>query len=1111
MNKVQASAYCDILREGLNTIVSVSLSMDWQKQISHIYTESTKVLDCIPRFKYRIIESEGVLFVDNRSIENEMPSDVANEFRSLIRAYSILVSTTRYPDNIQFITKRTKVVQMLNKTQSTVQTENKAMAVNVRNQIIFDLSKRPHQPYITFLKQAIGFRRSDATRTLAIMHDRGRKSDYIQTYEYEVNQIRLLVDTYMDTGEWFDSIYLNWFINEIENNPSQLLDNYSFLLKLLQEPSFIVVLSENDYECYGFAMSILTILDKIFFLRHDSTWNNSSSLRIKLLNLAFLSCLMYLNYHKGKDCVRDAEIYSNYARLFDRFREDMPVVLMECGDFSIRYWYYFCWGMFEASHSIPVEYDCAKEDYMQSALMMQQNGTVVFVTGDPLDASLKQAVSTGESLSVMVYKKLVENVAKGEMILSQSDIISLQNIMSAFIKKHEKLGSLNSIKCVSRYKQLMPYSFFGKEECKHHPPEIHYSKLVDQITHDTNIQPSIARTSDGRGYIISVKDLWYCPNFNTDAWRENRYKDCVIFGCHITTDKYYNVKSIYIYGLHLHTLKLDIDRSSLFCGVPCFVTLYDHIGSLDTLNLLIGIKDAIQHGYSNDAKKDSVDKVQIPDAIIRKLDAQRRLNWTESSWENYLDFNLKLVENGKTRDELISTIDKYFDDLVGYYSILGYDDIPSRVFRDLLIDPCLKSFIEYLKKGPELKAKAEQIASDYGKGYATLIRQGIIRPLQECHSLVDYQIIIDKANQIKQRHYDILLEEEREKKRQEQLELDNLKKQVVELYQIYPKGFDSCVQKGYIKTVTCCFSKDDYKATLSASARVIDEHNAILKARQREEEQKQAEILRIARHDANNLRVNYNKGYSYYLQLGFVGSIGYESPLLDCNKVLSYRSQIINKHNEIVESEHQQRLRAECERKERKDRERKAIEERNAIDRLSRDKKHDAAEIRNVLRENNVKVFYHFTDRKNLRSIKELGGLYSWYYLKSHNIPIPNQGGNSFSQSRDQQFGLQDYVRLSFCEDHPMAYRKRQEGADIILLKISLDVAEFESTLFTDANATSNDFCKGADVSAIRKVNFKATREKFMRREDPDFGHKQAEILVKTYLPAKYILNLNEL
>lgn len=1107
MNKVQASVYCDILREGLNTIVAVNLSMDWQQQISNIYTESAKALDCIPRFTYRIIESEGVLFVDDRSIENEMPSDIADEFRSLIRAYSILVSTTRYPNNIQFITKRTKIVQMLNKTQSTVRTENKAMAVNVRNQIIFDLSKKTHQPYITFLKQAIGFRRSGVTRTLAVMNDRGNMSAYIQTYEYEVNQIKLLVDTYKDTGEWFDSFYLSWFINEIENNPSRLLNNYNFLLNLLQEPSFIVVLSKNDYECYGFAMSILTILDKIFILRNESTCNCSSSLITKLLNLAFLSCLMYLKYHKCKDCVRDAEIYSNYARLFDRFRGDLPIVSLECGELSIRYWYYFCWGMFEASHSIPVEYHGSKEDYMQSALMMQQNGTVVFVTGDPLDASLEQAVSAGGNLSVMMYKKLVEDVAKGGLVLNKVDIISLQDIMSAYIKKHKELGSLNSIKCVSRYKQLTPYSFFGKEECEYHLPKIHYSKLVDQIIHGTNIQPFIARTSDGLGYMVSVKDLRYYPHFNTDV---NQSDNCVIFACHITTDKNYNVKSIYVDGLHLHALKQDIARSSLFCGVPCFVILYDDIGGLDTLNLLIGTKDAIQHGY-DEYEYGSSDKVQIPDVIIRKLDAQGRLNWTDSSWDNYLDFNLNLVKNGKTCDELILTIEKYFDDLVGYYSVLGYDGVPSRVFIDLLIDPCLKSFIEYLKKGPELKAKAEQIAFDYGKGYANLVRLGVIHSLQECRSLVDYQIIIDKANQIKRRHNDILIEEEREKRREEQLELDNLKKQVIELRQIYPKGFDSCVKKGYIKSVALCFSKVDYKVILSASARVREEHNKILEAIQREEKQKQVEILRTVRNDANNLRINYNKGYSYYLQLGFVVSIGYESSLLDCNKVLLYRSQIINKHNEIVESENQQRLTAERERKEREDRARKVIEERKAIARLSRDKKYDAAEIRNVLRKNNVSVFYHFTDRKNLRSIKELGGLYSWYYLRSHNIPIPNQGGNSFSQSRDQQFGLQDYVRLSFCEDHPMAYRKRQEGADIVILKISLDVAEFESTLFTDANAASNSFCKGADVSAIKKVNFRATKERFMRREDPDFGHKQAEILVKTYLPAKYILNLNEL
>lgn len=716
MNKVQACAYCDILREGLKTIVAANLSVDWQQQISHIRTETAKVLDRVPRFAYRIIDSEGVLFIDDRSIENEMPSDIADEFRSLLRAYSILVSTTRYSDNIQFLTKRTKIVQMLNKTQSTVRTENLAMAVNVRNQIILELIRRSPETYIAFIRQIVNFRRSDITRTYAVMHDRGRKSDYIQTYEYEFNQIELLVDTYRDTGKWFDSFFLSWFVNEIENEPKHLIENYEFLLRMLQEPTFIVVLRENDYECYGFAMSILTILDKIFLLHEDPAWNHSSSLRIKLLNLAFLSCLMYLNSHKGKDRVRDAEIYSNYARLFDRFREDMPVVLMENGDRSIRYWYYFCWGMFEASNAIPFEYDGAKYDYMSSALMMQRNRTVIFVTGDSLDASLDQAVSAGGKLSVIVYSEILKNVSKGNFNITQDDICVLQNIMSDFIKKHEELGSLNSIKCVSRYKQLTPYSVFGKEECKYKSPTIHYNKIVYQITHGTNIQPSIERASDNCGYVVSVNNIHYLPDFHTDAWRKNQSERSTIHGCRLTTDRNYNIKYVLLHGLHLHTLKLDIERSSLFCGVPCVVTFYAQECGLDKLCLLIGTKDAIQHGYSDTSKDVPTDKVQIPDSIKNKFDVQRRLDWTESSWENYLEFNLKLVENKKTANDIKSIIDKYYQGILDYYHVLGFDRVPSRVYRDLLIDPCLKSFVEYLENGPKLKLKAEKIATDHTRG-----------------------------------------------------------------------------------------------------------------------------------------------------------------------------------------------------------------------------------------------------------------------------------------------------------------------------------------------------------------------------------------------------------
>lgn len=1111
MNKIQASTYCDILRDGLNTIVAVDLSMDWQQLIFYIHTETAKALDRMPRFKYRIIESEGVLFVDDRSIEEEMPSEVADDFRSLIRAYSILVSTTRYSNNIQFLTKRTKVVQMLNKTQSTVRTENTTMAVNVRNQNIFNLSKQSQDSYIEFVKQTIGFRKSVVTRTLAIMHDRGRKCDYIQTYEYEKNQVNMLVDTYKDIGKWFDSFYLNWFINEIENDPNLFFKNYGFLLKMLQAPTFIVILKENDYECYGFAMSILVLLDKIFLLREDTVWSVCSTLRIKLLNLAFLSTLMYLNYHKGKDCVRDAEIYSNYARLFDRFREDMPIILVNCGDFGIKYWYYFCWGMFEASNAIPYEYDDAKYDYLQSASMMQQNGTVVFVTGDSLDASLNEAVSEGGRLSAMIYKKLLDDATKGELIFVQEDINCLQTILSAFAKKHEELGSLNSIKCVSRYKQLTPFSIFGKEECKYNLPEIHYSKLIGQILEGTNIEPSIERCNDGQSFRVSATNIRFYPNYYTDAWRENKTDDSVIITCVIITDSKYNIKSIYVKGLHLHSLKLDIERSSLFCGVPCAVTLFDQDFGLDALHLLVGTKDALLNGNIRNVNEAPADKIQIPDAIISKFDEQRRLDWSECSWDDYLEFNLKLVEYNKTSAELKSIIDKYFKDIVGYYRVLGYDNIPSRVYRDILIDPCLKAFIDYLEKGPEIISKAERIFSDYRKGYDALLRLGCVRPFQQCHSLTDYQLVIDKESQIRLKHIEVLRNEEIERRRKEQYELESLKRQVLELQQLYPDGFESCVSRGIFKAIAVCASKDDFKAILSTSALIISEQKAIIEAKQKEEEQKRIEILKSARNDANNLRINYDKGYLYYLRLGKIVSVGYESSLLDCNSVLSYRGLIINKHNEILESERLQKLRADRERREREDRERRAIEEKRTIERLSLDKKCDALQIRNVLRENNVRVFYHFTDRKNLKSIKELGGLYSWYYLKTHNISIPNQGGNSFSQSRDQRFGLQDYVRLSFCEDHPMAYRKRQEGADIILLKISIDVAEFESTLFTDANASSDNFNKGSNVSALRMVNFKATRERYMRHDDPGFGYKQAEILIKTFLPAKYILNLNEL
>lgn len=77
---------------------------------------------------------------------------------------------------------------------------------------------------------------------------------------------------------------------------------------------------------------------------------------------------------------------------------------------------------------------------------------------------------------------------------------------------------------------------------------------------------------------------------------------------------------------------------------------------------------------------------------------------------------------------------------------------------------------------------------------------------------------------------------------------------------------------------------------------------------------------------------------------------------------------------------------------------------------------------------NGISYLYHFTDISNIKSIKEHGGLLSWHYCEQHNIEIPLAGGDMDSRDLDRHHGLEDYVRLSFCNDHPMAYHVKKKA-----------------------------------------------------------------------------------
>ena len=203
------------------------------------------------------------------------------------------------------------------------------------------------------------------------------------------------------------------------------------------------------------------------------------------------------------------------------------------------------------------------------------------------------------------------------------------------------------------------------------------------------------------------------------------------------------------------------------------------------------------------------------------------------------------------------------------------------------------------------------------------------------------------------------------------------------------------------------------------------------------------------------------------------------------------------------------KAREEEERRKREEARRREQAERDRIYRVTHNLKTNHIAIRNHLSANNIHCLYHFTDRRNLDSIRRNGGLYSWQYCDAHNIEIPYAGGDSTSRSLDCRYDLEDYVRLSFCDDHPMTYRLSQNGYDLVLLKITVDVAELETTLFSDMNATDNNCRYGSTLADLQRVDLNATQQHYLRNTDPLFKKHQAEVLVKTFIPIDKIINID--
>ncbi|MCX6592693.1 MAG: DarT ssDNA thymidine ADP-ribosyltransferase family protein [Acidobacteria bacterium] len=157
---------------------------------------------------------------------------------------------------------------------------------------------------------------------------------------------------------------------------------------------------------------------------------------------------------------------------------------------------------------------------------------------------------------------------------------------------------------------------------------------------------------------------------------------------------------------------------------------------------------------------------------------------------------------------------------------------------------------------------------------------------------------------------------------------------------------------------------------------------------------------------------------------------------------------------------------------------------------------------------------YHFTDRRNLQLIRDLGGLYPLAELEERNVAIPAPGSDEGSRFVDRQRDLHKYIHLCFKSVHPMEFVARQQGriGDTIFLQIHASVLHWEGVLFAPGMANTNNIQFLPVEQAGEMIDYEVlyTRTNWA---DPDVQKRlqaaeKYEILVPKAIPLDLIRNL---
>ena len=158
-----------------------------------------------------------------------------------------------------------------------------------------------------------------------------------------------------------------------------------------------------------------------------------------------------------------------------------------------------------------------------------------------------------------------------------------------------------------------------------------------------------------------------------------------------------------------------------------------------------------------------------------------------------------------------------------------------------------------------------------------------------------------------------------------------------------------------------------------------------------------------------------------------------------------------------------------------------------------------------------IKALYHFTDTRNIPSIKTHGILSNYEIQRRNDVVLVAPGGNEVSRDADERFGVHTFVHLCFFDQHPMEFLAKQDGRiqRSSFLRIDPKILLQEGIMLCDgvANRANATLVTWEDAKKTLDWEIICTRTDW-KNPDVQARLKQArkyEVLVPGCVPVEFI------